>query len=141
MTTWRDRTSVLAQDDLDQLLDTALHEAADLLASNGAFAPFSVAISSAGDTQFVASPGDASGDAAVAKEWLFTALRSTKAGLRAAAVVTDVRLASGQDAIDFHLEHAEGPTLLVRAPYVQKAGALTVEDRSAYSEPPRIWSA
>ncbi|WP_278261748.1 hypothetical protein [Nocardia sp. AG03] len=86
---WRDNTPQLVQDDVDNLLDSALTLAEGHLRDNGTFFPFGLAVDRAGSVQVIDVDAP---DAPRAKTMLFAALSQLRSDLRAAAVITDVAL-------------------------------------------------
>jgi hypothetical protein len=121
VTSWRDSASQQAQDDLDGLLDASLPFAQEMLDKHGEFFPYACALSSSGETKLVAGdPGEGeqpnSGDVL---QVLVEGLRAERDTLRAAALVSDVRLADS-DAIRVEVEHMEGQALTVLLPYLKK---------------------
>ncbi len=123
MTSWRETASAQAQADLDSLLNPALGFAQQQLKEHGEFFPYAVVVRADGETEMVAARPDA-GDDRPASSDVVAACRTTLAEqrdrLRAAAVVADVRLPGGSDAIRVELEHTEGPALTVLLPYDKK---------------------
>jgi len=121
VTSWRDSATQQAQDDLDGLLDASLPFAQEMLDKHGEFFPYALAVSASGETKDVAGdPGEGeqpSSDAVL--RTLVEGLRSERDMLRAAAVVSDVRL-SDSDAVRVELEHIEGQALVVLLPYRQR---------------------
>jgi hypothetical protein len=123
MASWRDSASPQAQQDLDGLLDPALGFAQQQLAQHGEFFPYAVVVRSDGQTEMVAARPDAANDRPASAD-VIAACRTTLAErrdhLRAAAVVADVRLPDGSDAVQVELEHTEGPALTIQLPYSKK---------------------
>jgi len=123
MTSWREGASTQAQTDLDGLLNPALGFAQQQLENHGEFFPFAVVVRADGGTEMVAARSDVQDDRPASAD-VIDACRSTLAEqrnrLRAAAVVADVRLPGGGDAIRVELEHTEGPALAVVLPYAKK---------------------
>ena len=140
MASWRDTTPQAAQDDMDVLLATALEVAQRQLAEEGALAPFGVVADDQGLALRGIAPGSAEDTIAVVDE-LYDGLRLERSGLRGAAVVVDVRLPSGSDAIQVHVEHSDhrAPALVVALPYAGAGEDLTYGDVAAAAEPPRVW--
>ena len=139
MASWRDTTPQAAQDDMDVLLATALEVAQRQLAEEGALAPFGVVA----DDQGLALRGIAPGGAEDTSRWstsCTTGCGWSARGARA-AVVVDVRLPSGSDAIQVHVEHSDhrAPALVVALPYAGAGEDLTYGDVAAAAEPPRVW--
>lgn len=123
MPTWRDDASQQAQRDLDGLLEPALGFAQRQLAEHGEFFPYAVVVRADGQTEMVAARPDASDDRPNSAD-VVTACRTTLAErrdqLRAAAVVADIRLPDGSDAVQVELEHTEGPAFSIQLPYSKK---------------------
>ncbi len=144
MTSWRDTTSVLAQDDLDGLLSIVVPFAEDMLGKHGEFYPFGGSISSHGDASLTAAElglGESpSSDRLLAG--LYEGARAHAATTRAAAFVTDVRV-DGSDAVRVELEHLEGVALDVLLPYARGrfTKTLTFGQMSVARGEPKIWGA
>lgn len=123
MTSWRDSASPQAQAELDGLLNPALGFAQQQLEAHGEFFPFAVVVRADGETEMVTARPDAHNDRPSSAD-VVAACRSTLAEqrdrLHAAAVVAEVRLPSGGDAIRVELEHTEGPALTILLPYGKK---------------------
>lgn len=130
MGSWRDSASVEAQADLDELLNASLGFAQQQLTTRGEFYPYAAAIGADGQAEMSAAPPDPtdenprSADVAAAS---FGALADKRDTIRAGAVVTDVRMADGGDAIRVDLEHADGHALTVLLPYIKKRLSKKVE--------------
>jgi hypothetical protein len=147
MTSWRDHASLLAQNDLDGLLDPALGFAQEQLAEHGEFFPYAVIVGVDGQTEMVAARPDPANDQPASAD-LITACRATlterRDQLRAAAVVADIRMPEGGgDAIRVELEHAEGVALTVLLPYARKrfGKAIDYGQLSAGASARHIWLA
>jgi len=144
MTSWRDGSSALAQDDLDGLLNAVLPLAEDLLGKHGEFFPFGGSVSTDGETSLMgADPGlgdRPSSDEVLAA--LYDGARSQATSTRAAAFVADVR-ANGSDAVRVELEHHEGTSLVVLLPYARSRfkKALTFGQMSVSQGEPKVWTA
>ena len=123
MPSWRDQASPQAQNDLDGLLEPALGFGQQQLDKHGEFFPYAVVVRTDGQTEMVAARPEAT-DKQPASGAVIDACRTTLAErrdqLRAAAVVADIRLPDGGDAIRVELEHTEGPALTVLLPYSKK---------------------
>ena len=115
-------------DDLDQLFGAALEAAAALLAANGEFYPFALALTATGELVTPSiDPGEDQPAAGVVVELLLAALQADVAGLRATALCTDVRLATEgtggadagteRDAIRVELEPRDADPITVVVPY------------------------
>ncbi|SDI90769.1 hypothetical protein SAMN05444157_0741 [Frankineae bacterium MT45] len=122
MPSWREHASLQAQNDLDELLGPALGFAQEQLAKHGEFFPYAVVVRTDGQTEMDSARPDSNNDRPASDE-VIGACRITLAErrdqLRAAAIVADVRLPSG-DAVQVELEHTEGPALVVQLPYLKK---------------------
>jgi hypothetical protein len=107
--------------DLDQLLSAALETASELLSVDGEFYPFAVALTIAGELVSPAvDPGSEHPDAEDVVDLLLDALRDGRGSIRAAALCTDVTLASDdgdQDAIRVELEAPEREPFTILVPY------------------------
>jgi len=142
MTSWRDTASAEAQADLDGLLDASLQLGQELLEQHGEFFPVAMRVSAAGDTAGFAAGGlgerPRSRDVAAV---LYEGLEANAAIDRACAVVTDIPLSSGSDAIRVELEHRDGIAITVVLPYASEAdGARTFGSLSATTGERRVWT-
>lgn len=120
MTSWRDRASAQAQEDLDGLLQTTLPFAQEMLSTEGEFFPFGAAVDTDSQTKMLSVPTspERRNDSASLIAVLQRILQTDRAMNRAAAIVSDVRInRSGVDAIRVDLEHCEGVALSVLVPY------------------------
>ena len=130
MASWRDNASPQAQHDLDGLLEPALGFAQQQLNQHGEFFPYAVVVRSDGQTAMVAAQPDADNDQPASTD-VIDACRTTLAEgrdqLRAAAVIADVRLSYGGDAIRVELEHTEGPALTILLPYSKKRFGRSID--------------
>lgn len=142
VTSWRDSATQQAQDDLDGLLDASLPFAQEMLDKHGEFFPYALAVSGSGETmQMAGDPGEGEQPSSVAVlQILVEGLRAERDTLRAAAIVSDVRL-SDSDAIRVELEHAEGQAIVVLLPYRKKKLRRGVEygETSAGQGERQIW--
>ena len=145
MTSWRDNTTEQTQTDVDEMVDAALNAAQQLLAENGEFLPFGLAVGSDGVLrafgvdESVLPPEPASKDVVQA---LHAGFASGRGELRAAAVVADVLLKDGgRDAINVSLEHSEGPAMNVQLPYSRDGDSADIDYGEASATPGRrrIW--
>lgn len=130
MASWRDDASADTQTDLDALLNLALGFAQRQLAERGGFYPYAAAIDGDGQPQTIAPrpAGDTEHpDANDVVSACFGALTDMRDTIRAGAVVTDVRLEDGRDAIRVELEHVDGQALAVLLPYVKTGRDETIE--------------
>ena len=107
--------------DLDQLLGAAIEAASSLLSVDGEFYPFAVALTQAGELVSPAvDPGTDQPEAEDVVELLLEALREGRDNIRAAALCSDVTLASDtgdQDAIRVELEAPDREPVTVVVPY------------------------
>lgn len=142
MTTWRDRASSGAQDDLDGLLDHALRYAEDRLPGGG-FNPVAFTVDVDGTVSLTAAGWDEGTDAPPAAELLDglrDALRGARDHFRAVAVVLDAAMPDGTDVVQVDLEHAEGASLTVLMPYVRTADGLETAELEGVTSHPRTWA-
>lgn len=134
---WRDTTPQPVQDDVDNLLDSALTLAEGHLRDNGTFFPFGLAVDRSGSVQVVDVDAP---DALRAKKMLFAALSQLRSDLRAAAVITDVALPeTASSGIEIHLEHAHGIAIGVLEPYNLSAGQLETEPLEGHTAVRAVW--
>lgn len=110
-----------APGDLDELLGAAIASARELLSADGEFYPFAVALTHAGELVAPAvDPGTEQPDSEDVVELLVEALREGRDLIRAAALCSDVTLASDagdQDAIRVELEAPGCQPVTVVVPY------------------------
>jgi len=141
MASWRDTTPQATQNDMDLLLSTALDVAQRQLADKGALAPFGVVADDHGIALRGIAPGGAADTVEVLDE-LYDGIRLERSDLRGAAVVIDVRLPSGSDAVQVHVEHADpqAPALVLALPYAGAGDDLTYGSLAAAADRPRIWT-
>lgn len=131
------------QDDLDELLNASVPFAQQMLDKHGEFFPYGVAIDSSGETRLVAGDPD-QGEQPKSVDVLQTlvkGLRAQRDELRAAAMVSDVRL-SDSDAVRVEVEHREGQALVVLLPYKRKRLRRGIEygELVAGSGESQIWT-
>jgi hypothetical protein len=145
LTSWRDGTSAQAQADLDGLVSAALGMAQQLLGSNHEFYPFAAAVTVKDEFEFIAGrpPDDATDRPSTAAVLASceSIVESRRGGLRAAALVADVRTPDGE-AIQVDLEHTEGAALRVLLPYTRHRLGRVKEygDLRAEVGVPRFWT-
>lgn len=123
MASWRDLASSQVQHDLDSLLDPALGFVQQQMDKHGEFFPYAVVICTGGQIEMVAARPGSTNDSPRSTDAIIacrTTLAEGRDHLRAAAVVADVRLPDGRDAIRVELEHTDGPALTVVLPYAKK---------------------
>jgi hypothetical protein len=141
MSSWREFTSQQAQDDVDGLLNAALPFGQGMLEKHGEFFPYGVALNDDGESRMVAGyTGDEHPPSLEVLALLVDGLREHRDGLRAAAIVSDVRTTES-DAIRVELEHREGACMAVLLPYSKRRLRKGVEygDLAATAAEPRIW--
>lgn len=121
MASWRDTASQQTQDDLDTLLALTLPFAEQQLTKHGEFFPFAAALSADGSPKLIGAHsalGDRPASLDVLDD-LVSGLRAQSGGLRAVALVADVRF-EDSDAVRVELEHHDGPAIRVLRPYKKK---------------------
>ncbi len=134
---WRDTTPEPVQDDVDNLLDSALTLAGEHLRDRGEFFPFGLAVDRKGGVRVIDIDAP---DAQQAKPMIFTALSRMRGDLRAAAVVTDVALPeTASSGIEIHLEHAHGIAIGVIEPYSLADGTLEAEPLEGHTAIRAVW--
>jgi hypothetical protein len=111
--------------DLDQLLGASVEAAVQLLAKDGEFYPFALALTAEGEVVAPSvEPDTDHPSAAEVEELLVQALRGKRADLRAACVCSDVRIRSDageeRDAIRIELESPQAEPLVVMVPYADQ---------------------
>jgi len=140
MTSWRDSVSAEAQADMDSMLDAALPFGQQMLAKHGEFYPYAVSMSAGGEIAMVAA--DIGTDKPASSDLLaslYEGLASRAQELRAAAIVSDVKLGSGEDAIRVEVEHREGASLAVVLPYVKRGRNVMYGNLAALPGERRVW--
>jgi hypothetical protein len=132
--------SAEAQKDMDNMLGAALPFAQQMLAKHGEFYPYAVSMSSGGEIAMVAADvgteRPASLDLLAA---LYKGLATRAQDLRAAAIVSGVKLSSGEDAIRVEIEHREGGALGVVIPYKKRGRNFAYGDLAAMAGEHRVW--
>jgi hypothetical protein len=107
--------------DLDQLLSASIEAATSMLSVDGEFYPFAVAMTHTGELVSPAvDPGTETPEAEDVVDLLLEALREGRENIRAAALCSDVTLASDtgdQDAIRVELEAPDRDPVTVVVPY------------------------
>jgi hypothetical protein len=129
MTSWRDTTSVQAQDDLDGLLDPALSFATSQLEKRGAFYPYAVVVLADGGHKFVMQDlKDTHPTSAQIITSLIVVLTDQREELRATAIVADARIREQScDTVRVTLEHREGQAMNVLLPYRKRRFRAGIE--------------
>ena len=142
MTSWREETPQIVQDDLDGLAAVALDSARQLLDKNGEFFPFGVTLTADGEQRLVAGDpalGDHPESQAVL-ETLYAGVLGEREDLRAAAFVADV-LTGGSDAISVQVEHRDGgPAMQIVQQFSKHGSAIEYGATSASGGDRRIWT-
>jgi hypothetical protein len=144
MTSWRDMASPRAQADLDELLNASLGFAQHQLANRGEYYPYAATLGqdgTAGTLMAQSNEGDEHPDSVAVIASCVAALIDVRHTIRAGAVVSDVRLSDGGDAVRVDLEHSEGATLTVLLPYAKKRfRGVAFGQLRAQSGERRIWA-
>jgi hypothetical protein len=128
MTSWRDSASVLAQADLDGLLNALLPFAQQELEKLGEFFPFGAIVTADGETRLLgadAMQGERPDSVSIIP-MLLTEAQNKRDELRAVGICSDVR-ATDSDAIRVDLEHSEGAAMAVLLPYSKKRFGRGIE--------------
>lgn len=134
---WRDETPQPVQDDVDNLLDSALTMAEGHLRDRGAFFPFGLAVDRESSVQVVDVDVP---NARQATTMIFAAMTRLRGDLRAVAVVTDVALPeTGSSGIEIHLEHAHGIAIGVLEPYSLSGRELSVAPLEGHTAARAVW--
>jgi hypothetical protein len=124
-------------------LNAALPFAQQMLAKQGEFFPYGVAMSRDGQIAMIAGyTGTEKPPSTEVLAVLYEGLRTKAEENRAAAVVSDVRLrGEGTDAIQVEVEHREGIALKVFLPYRKKrlGGGLATGEMRGEAGERRIW--
>ena len=131
---------------MDGMLNTALSFAQHMLGERGEFYPYGVKLTEDGATTMVAGDPATGEDQPSSTEVLATiyaGLRSERGSIRAAVVVSDVRIDSpASDAIQVEIEHRDGIALAVVLPYSREhsGSGITYGDLRAALGEHRVWS-
>jgi hypothetical protein len=140
MSNWGEGLSEVAKTEMDQVLTAAVTFAQTMLEGQGAFYPYAVKLTDAGETEMVTAPAGA--DDAMTS--LVAALVAQRFELRAGAVVAAVHFESiGSDAVRVDLEHREGAALTLVRPYTKKKLRKKIEwgEMQSMVVDPKIWGA
>lgn len=141
MTSWRDGASEQCQQDLDDLLNATLRFAQNMLQQHGEFYPFAAAVTTDGEKIMLSTKltGNEHLDSSTLITETLATLQRDRDGLRATAIVADVRAASA-DAIRVELEHREGQTVSVQLSYTKKRFRnIAYGNLTASSLDRRVW--
>lgn len=144
MASWRDSTSRQAQDDLDGLLNAVLPFAEQTISKHGEMYPFGAAVTTSGELKMLAADPGSGGDHPASQDvldGLYAGARQGRSENRAVAFVADVK-AGGSDALRVELEHAEGTTLVLLAPYTRTRfkKSVTLGQMTGGVGEPRVWA-
>ncbi len=138
MSNWGDGLSEAAKTEMDKVLTVAIAFAEKMLEGQGAFYPYAVKLTEAGETEMVTAPAGADDPLAVLVEKLAT----QRFELRAGAVAAALHLESlDSDAVRVDLEHPDGAALTLIRPYTRRK----LRKKIAWGEmqsmvvDPRIW--
>jgi hypothetical protein len=110
-----------------------------MLERQGAFYPYAVKLTEAGDTEMVTVPAGSED----ALQTLVGGLAAQRASLRVGAVVAAMHLESiDSDAVRVDIEHREGVALTLVLPYTRKKLRKKIEwgDTQSMLVEPRIWA-
>lgn len=125
------------QSDLDRLVDAGLQLAEETLRAGRPLGAFALTLAEGGIEVLMA---DSSGGDVVDQLW--ASLRSQRDGLTGVAMVYDVRLPAGDDAIQVIVEHEDtaAPALALALPYEGSGDQLRTGQLSAASAGRRLWA-
>ena len=140
MSNWGDDLSERAKTEMDQILSVAIAFAEKMLEEQGAFYPFAVKLTEAGETEMVTAPAGADDPLAALTE----KLAAQRFELRAGAVAAALHLESlDSDAVRVDLEHREGAALTLIRPYTRKKLRKKIDwgEMQSMVVDPKIWGA
>lgn len=143
MQSWRESTPQSVQDTFDELFSYAVDFAIRLLAKHKEFFPFGYHAMAGKVVLVGADPGLGEQPPSPAVlDALYEGSRVGRDDVDAVAFVSDVRLASGSDAVRVELEHRDGPSIQIVVPYRLtkfrrgvETGAISVSEGTR-----RIWA-
>ncbi len=138
MSNWGDGLSESAKTEMDTVLTAAIAFAEKMLEGQGAFYPYAVKLTEAGETEMVTAPAG-SEDALTT---LSEVLAAQRFELKVGAVVAAVHLQSIEsDAVRVDLEHRDGAALTLVLPYARKKLRKKIAwgDMQSMVVDPRIW--
>ena len=141
MSNWGDDLSERAKTEMDQILSVAIAFAEKMLEEQGAFYPFAVKLTDAGETEMVTAPAGADDAlAALTDEAGRPALRACGRGRWRPALHLD---SLDSDAVRVDLEHREGAALTLIRPYTRKKLRKKIEwgEMQSMVVDPKIWGA
>ncbi len=139
MSSWRDGVSEEIQAELDKAWLAAVTFAEEMLEREGAFYPYAVKLTEAGEMEMATVPAGVED----ALRTLLDGLAAQRAALRVGAVVAAVHLESiKSDAVRVDIEHREGVALTLVLPYTRKKLRKKVAwgDTQSMLVEPRIWA-
>lgn len=125
------------QSDLDRLVDAGLQLAEETLRAGRPLGPFALTLGEGGIEVLMS---DSSGGDVVDQLW--ATLRSERDVLSGVAMVYDVRLPDGDDAVQVIVEHEDtaAPALALALPYEGSGDQLRTGQLSAASASRRLWA-
>jgi hypothetical protein len=107
---------------MDRLFEAAMSLAKGLLGKYGQFIPVSIQLDADGRQRVVTADPGPEADVRGIHDRIYQGMRSHAETIRCVAVATDVRIGGSDptDAIRIHLEHRDGPSIAVYAPYTMR---------------------
>jgi hypothetical protein len=138
MSNWGDDLSESAKTEMDKVLTAAIAFAEKMLEGQGAFYPYAVKLTEAGETEMVTAPAGSEDALTTLTETLVAQRFELKVG----AVVAAVHLQSIEsDAVRVDLEHRDGAALTLVRPYTRKKLRKKIAwgDMQSMVVDPRIW--
>ncbi len=142
MATWRDMTSLEAQDELDRLLNFSIDAATHEVEKRAEFYPFAAVLAKTGETRLIMTePLDDHPRSLDILDALYKSLQADSQSIRAAATVSDVKLTDGRDGVRVELEHEEGTVIAVILPYETQPSGVQYGHLQASVTERRIWTA
>jgi hypothetical protein len=140
MSTWRDRTSLEAQDELDRLLNFSLDAAMHEIEKRAEFYPFGAVIANTGDIRLIVSEMLEEHPLSLdVLDTLYKSLQVDSPSIHAAATVSDVKLSDGRDGVRVELEHKEGTVIAVVLPYQSNGSGVEYGSLQAEVGLQHIW--
>ena len=140
MSNWGEGLSEKAKTEMDKVLSVAIAFAEKMLEGQGAFYPYAVKLTEAGETEMATAPAGSED----ALSTLTEVLVAQRFELRVGAVVAAVHLQSLEsDAVRVDLEHRDGAALTLIRPYARTKLRKKVNwgDMQSMVVDPRIWGA
>jgi hypothetical protein len=139
MSNWGDDLSEVAKTEMDQVVTAAVTFAKGMLEGQGAFYPYAVKLTEAGETEMATVPAGAEDALATLVEML----AAQRFELRAGAVVAAAHFESiASDAVRVDIEHRDGAALTLVLPYTRKKLRKKIEwgEMQSMVVNPRIWA-